>query len=1049
MSGIASKLSLVSATNENYAALANVKFDFSLIKMEAPIEFNGIASALSYRRRVEAEEGPSHKTARRLGALFEDLVPSTPKLISAFGLRMSEIMNTSGVNAIGTGQHGPFEPYVGADGTTLWAAATSGIPALGVYLLSCLLARAWDAKTATAIWVELVAARKNEIKQGLQNNNNISTSSVVGACQDITRNDLALWDSSARAWLRRADKAKQWSQCQLSLIVNNIKTPIPGGPSTYTQVMNVWKQSMSALEQLLSGKPQDIVDGSVFLAFSAWHLYPDLFVLGAEPTKVSFRDNLIPSSAVGTVGVESRFPEKDGVRWSLALSHLQYYGAPVVVRSDQEDSRMTFNQLQIVALGGLLGRWKVSPRDYPLVAEWFKLLWSRMGMSEEDIRTGESSEFGWLLQFVMAASRLLDVKDHDHKQNETLLKYGIRRAKSFLSDQDGTASPFFGLLNSLTIRGLDEKLDIDSGIAYLRAVAEKLGLDGRDAIICYAHDASHKNLAAAVKFYELATVQMFDPESHKRWICPNGGVTSLRPSNTIFDSYDQLQGRNSALVDRINYVSDKGEDCNLHTTGPNFDGTDIIHFKWTDPPLIYRYDYAATTNCHDNEDHQSKKSKVEISFDAIVGDWRFGLFLKSDARSVERRGRDPLQSYREDVEFETTRMDRVSTAVERFRDAKFEPGRLRDYLCSLIHVREFDWKYNSSRAPGVSLFSKVHRFHSSFSNSIFALDSASKVYRHLLHATISLKLIARPLSNSAWFKCLFERWQISSDSTNLWSNIAPLLSSPRPPILDRTESFSCIALFDSGIVDLSPEDFRHTFALCSEDTIYVPAVVLSDPYILIPDYEMRSITGNIGRQGISLLVPPVEPRVRELSNSYSLVPHETYDFRREDNFRETSLHLSFTDWTFPLATEVSRMIDHDAHVVEAVISVHDRGLWVGDIDILEVDFQDMLRFEPMKPCEGNHAEEDYASDDDFEYTSIDSWEELLDEPGNVGIFRAHGNWAARLAAVSILSRSETGGQNFGVLGPEPFCLRCLEEEFEKPGWNMHDYESKLPSFCID
>ncbi|CAN9318087.1 unnamed protein product [Alternaria alternata] len=585
MSGIFSHLSLVSATNENYAALANVKFDFSLIKMEAPIEFNGIASALSNRRRIEAEEGPSHKTARRLGALFEDLVPSTPKLISAFGLRMSEIINTSGVNAIGTGQHGPFEPYVGAD--------------------------------------ELVAARKNEIKQGLQNNNNISTTSVVGACQDITRNDLALWDSSARAWLRRADKAKQWSQCQLSLVVHNIKTPIPGGPSTYNQVMNVWKQSMLAVEQFLSGKPQDIVDGSVFLAFSAWHLYPDLFVLGDKPTKINFKDNLVPSSAVGTVGMEGRFPEKDGARWSLALSHLQYYGAPVVVRSDQEGSRMTFSQLQIVALGGLLGRWRVSPRDYSLVAEWFKLLWFRM-------------------------------------------------------------------------------------------------------------------------------------------------------------------------------------------------------------------------------------------------------------------------------------------------------------------------------------------------------------------------------------------------------------------------------------VDLNPEDFNHTFALCSEDTIYVPAVVLSDPYVPVPDYEMRSITGNIGRQGISLLVPPVEPRVRELGNSYSLVPHETYDFRRENNFRETSLHLSFTDWTFPLATEISRMIDHDAHVVEAVISVHHRGLWIGDIDILEVDFRNMLRFEPMKPCEENHA-----PDCDFDYTSIDSWEELLDEPGNVGVFRAHGNWAARLAAVSILSRSEAGGQNFGVLGPEPFCLRCLEEELEKPGWNMHDYESKLPSFCID
>lgn len=111
--------SLISATNENYAALANVKFDFSLVKMEAPVEFNGIVSALSRRRRAEAEEGPSHRTARRLGALFEDLVPSTPRLISAYGLRMSEIMNTPGVSDIGSDQHGPFEPYVGADGTTL------------------------------------------------------------------------------------------------------------------------------------------------------------------------------------------------------------------------------------------------------------------------------------------------------------------------------------------------------------------------------------------------------------------------------------------------------------------------------------------------------------------------------------------------------------------------------------------------------------------------------------------------------------------------------------------------------------------------------------------------------------------------------------------------------------------------------------------------------------------------------------------------------------------------------------------------------------------
>lgn len=35
------------------------------------------------------------------------------------------------------------------------------------------------------------------------------------------------------------------------------------------------------------------------------------------------------------------------------------------------------------------------------------------------------------------------------------------------------------------------------------------------------------------------------------------------------------------------------------------------------------------------------------------------------------------------------------------------------------------------------------------------------------------------------------------------------------------------------------------------------------------------------------------------------------------------------------------------------------------------------------------------------YISIDTWEELLDPPLAFGIFLAHGNWAARLAALCI------------------------------------------------
>jgi hypothetical protein len=97
--------------------------------------------------------------------------------------------------------------------------------------------------------VQLVAARQDRIKEEVQNNRSTFTSSVAGACQDITRKDLALWDHSIRAWFRRADKAKEWSEDQLALVRKNIILPVSGGSSTYDDVMNVWKlSSISLLE---------------------------------------------------------------------------------------------------------------------------------------------------------------------------------------------------------------------------------------------------------------------------------------------------------------------------------------------------------------------------------------------------------------------------------------------------------------------------------------------------------------------------------------------------------------------------------------------------------------------------------------------------------------------------------------------------------------------------------------------------------------------------------------------------------------------------------
>ena len=90
--------SVVSATNENTVGLANFNIDFSLVKIEAPVEYQGLRSALSSRRVENAEQGQLHRTARRLGALFEQILPPIKTLAEAYGRRASEIATSERPN---------------------------------------------------------------------------------------------------------------------------------------------------------------------------------------------------------------------------------------------------------------------------------------------------------------------------------------------------------------------------------------------------------------------------------------------------------------------------------------------------------------------------------------------------------------------------------------------------------------------------------------------------------------------------------------------------------------------------------------------------------------------------------------------------------------------------------------------------------------------------------------------------------------------------------------------------------------------------------------
>lgn len=85
--------SFFSAKNENTLALASASLDFALIKVEVSSQFKELGKALSQHRLENAESGPQHRTARRLGALFEQLIPTADidRLIEAYGERVSEI----------------------------------------------------------------------------------------------------------------------------------------------------------------------------------------------------------------------------------------------------------------------------------------------------------------------------------------------------------------------------------------------------------------------------------------------------------------------------------------------------------------------------------------------------------------------------------------------------------------------------------------------------------------------------------------------------------------------------------------------------------------------------------------------------------------------------------------------------------------------------------------------------------------------------------------------------------------------------------------------
>jgi hypothetical protein len=547
--------SLAQATNEVTVAAANINFDFTLVKCEAPKEYHGLGNTLSRKRKFEAETGQAHITARRLGALFEGVCPATPNLIKAYGLRASEIASNT-KDKFSEPSNSIFAEQSGIDGTSIWAAATSSPAAMHVQLLACMLARIFDAQRATSIWYELVKDRKCEIAGKYESGETLRFATLTAAAQsEISRSSLADWDASARAWLRTADKVKNNAQQQLMLIVANMNIPVSSDMMVFSSVIPAWRSALESMEKLIGGMPHAANAGPPLLALSSWHLYPDLLAVGEKEVHVKFNDPLVSPGGRLTIGLDTLGEEGRGIHWSLSLAHLKFYGSPVISNGEYNvASRLTFLQFTYAVFGTVLKSWNMPPSSVKTVAKLFVAVEDFLvGASQENL-AGTNTTIGvrefpnnrahwWKLLSVPARTLLSGTRD-ERDEVQRLINLGFRRSAAFLSSgAPGRSSirPFFGLCDpGIFVRLMHSSRE---RISFLRSIVKDchkpLDLEAATQASLVIRDCVLPD--GQVQYMTLIGLQREPP--HHRWISDQSLQVEDESSSLIINHHTIETGR--------------------------------------------------------------------------------------------------------------------------------------------------------------------------------------------------------------------------------------------------------------------------------------------------------------------------------------------------------------------------------------------------------------------------------------------------------------------------------------------------------------------------
>ncbi|KAI7782932.1 hypothetical protein LA080_012658 [Diaporthe eres] len=310
-----------------------------------------------------------------------------------------------------------------------------------------------------------------------------------------------------------------------------------------------------------------------------------------------------------------------------------------------------------------------------------------------------------------------------------------------------------------------------------------------------------------------------------------------------------------------------------------------------------------------------------------------------------------------------------------------------------------------------------------------AFAPAAEAYKLMPGATVSTDLFSAPLKNALWIPRQslgrsvdhlketseknadgMEYLMCGSSGNSRLRSKSTIEDTPQDSVhedahedlklyaLSRNQVFSCIAMFENRKVNLLILD--EVMAISAGGSIYVAMPLLCDSFDTVEPSEVKHITGNVSKPGVSLMIPPMIPKLKKVDeDKWTMINHAAFNGRLDDSFQRTSLHLSFTGYQLPLMTAEHGYQGVEANSVETLVSVFDRHEWVGDLDILKSLAMPSVSRISGRPHGCRHQKPHNTPR--FPLTSIDSWDEFMDRPPNACIFRASGNWVARLSAVAL------------------------------------------------